>query len=105
LNREVIKRSEAEHLINCISNGTVPMESLVPHLSNPALATRQRELILNVLKLKTMSSGLGIPTPQMGPRSSPLNEFFLSQPPPVHHTRVSPLLFSGPGKIKNSVNL
>lgn len=103
LNRDVLRRSEAEHLLTSINNGSVPMESLVRHLSNMSLPARQRELILNVLKWKTMnipppssSSNQGLSAPQVVQRSSPLNEFFLSQPPPVHHSRVSPLLF-GPG--------
>jgi len=56
LNPEVIKRPEAEHLLNCLNNGSLPIGSVLHQLSNPNMQPRQRELILSVLKLKSVAA-------------------------------------------------
>jgi len=109
LNPEVLKRQETEHLINSINAGTFPLEQLVAQLSNPKLHPQQRDLVLTVLKLKTLQhqqqqhgfqqqppppaalQALFSAGPQMMPpqRTSP-------QPPPAQ-SRVSPLMFGGGG--------
>jgi len=101
LNPEVLKRPEAEHLLRCINNGSCPVETLVEQLSNPAINPRQRELILSVLKLRTVSHNFpppvqGLIAPHLMSRASPLHEHLLSQPPNAH-SRVSPLMFPGMG--------
>jgi len=114
LNPEAIKRPEAEHLLTALNNGSFPLTSVIQQLSNPNLQPRQRELILAVLKLKTLAQH-HIPPPQaaaamqagggahghlMAPhlpvnRTSPL----LTQPPPQGgaHARLSPLMFGVAG--------
>jgi len=97
LNPDVLKRPEAEHLLTCLNNGTYPLENILQQLSNPALQPRQRELILSVLKIRTMSRNFPPPlqsliAPQMMARTSP-HEHLLSQPPPPPLSRVSPLMF------------
>eukprot|EP00088_Acartia_fossae_P068576 TRINITY_DN872_c0_g1_i2.p1 TRINITY_DN872_c0_g1~~TRINITY_DN872_c0_g1_i2.p1 ORF type:complete len:1010 (+),score=359.78 TRINITY_DN872_c0_g1_i2:207-3236(+) len=101
VNPEVLKRPETEQLINCVNNGSFPVENIVGQLANPSLPMRQQELYLTVLKLKTLSfppalQGLlagpaGMVAP---PRTSPLHEH-LSHPPPGVHSRLSPLMFGG----------
>lgn len=101
LNPEVLKRAETEHLIRCINSGACPIETIIEQLSNPALNPRQRELILTVLKLRTLGHTFPPPfqglmaAPQMMSRASP-HDHLLSQPPPAH-SRVSPLMFAGMG--------
>jgi len=64
LNRELLSRPEADHLMMGLNNGTITVDNLVQQLNNTALQQRQRDLLLNVLKLKTMAP------PQL-PRSAP----------------------------------
>ena len=62
---------EAEQVIRGLNSGNITVEQLVQQLANPALAQRQRDLILSVLKLRSLgarSQGLPPPMPQqVGP--------------------------------------
>jgi len=102
VNPEVLKRPETEPLMNCVNNGTFPVENLVAQLSNPNLPRREQELLLTVLKVKTrpfppaLASLFGGPNMVPPPRSSPLPEHLAQPPPPTaHSSRVSPLMFGG----------
>jgi len=113
LNPEVLKRQETEHLMNNVNNGNFPLDNLVAQLSNPKLHPQQRDLVLTVLKLKTLQQQQPPPPPpsfQQPPanslqalfaaappttmRASP-SEQHLSQPGAGGPPRVSPLMFSG----------
>jgi len=101
LNPEVLKRPETENLLRCVHTGTYPVENLVEQLSNPALNPRNRDIILTVLKLRTLSHNFPPPlqnllAPHLMSRASP-HDHHLSHPPPAPQSRVSPLMFPGMG--------
>jgi len=132
LNPEAIKRPEADHLLTALNNGSFPLTSVIQQLSNPNLQPRQRELILAVLKLKTLAAQHHIPPPPpaqvaaagamqpggvgghlMAPPHLPVNRTspLLTQPPPppqqggaAAHARLSPLMFgvAGGNSLPNS---
>jgi len=109
LNAELLARPEAEQLLVGLNTGNITVENIVQQLSNPALQVnqRQRDLLLSVLKLKTMGAGpnpgrggSGLPHPPMPPhlalpRTSPLppNDPMMLLPQGGPPTRVSPLMF------------
>ena len=105
LNPEVLKRQETEHLMNNVNNGNFPLENLVAQLSNPKLHPQQRDLVLTVLKLKTLQQQQ---PPSFQPPAS-LQALFAAAPPtmraspsehlsqPAGPPRVSPLMFGGGG--------
>ena len=47
---------EAEQVIRGLNSGNITVEQLVQQLANPALAQRQRDLILSVLKLRSLGA-------------------------------------------------
>lgn len=91
-NPEVLKRSEAEHLILGLNSGSFSLENIVQQLSNPALQVRQRELILTVLKLKTS----GLPPPTSGPAAAP--PFMMNGIPPLGSALLPPRTSPLPGQ-------
>merc|ERR550519_2244080 len=113
LNRELLSRPEADHLMMGLNNGTITVDNLVQQLNNTALQQRQRDLLLNVLKLKTMAPPQlprsGGPPQQFGPPHltvssvggqrgtsplpDPLQNMILQQQQAVQAARVSPLMF------------
>merc|ERR1719466_13325 len=106
LNTELLARPEAEQLLVGLNSGNISVENIVQQLSNPALQQRQRDLLLSVLKLKTMGGptqgrgGAGLPPPPIPPhlalpRTSPLppNDPMMLLPQGAPPTRVSPLMF------------
>lgn len=104
LNTELLARPEAEQLIMGLNTGNITIENILQQLSNPALQQRQRDLLLSVLKLRTMNSGLGrggsnlpppLPPHLALPRNSPLppNDPMMLLPQGAPPTRVSPLMF------------
>merc|ERR1719466_679622 len=103
LNTELLARPEAEQLLVGLNSGNISVENILQQLSNPALQQRQRDLLLSVLKLKTMTAparaGPGLPPPLPPhlalPRTSPLppNDPMMLLPQGVPPTRVSPLMF------------
>jgi len=106
LNAELLARPEAEQLLMGLNSGNITVENIVQQLSNPALQQRQRDLLLSVLKLKTMGGpnqgrgGPGLPPPPIPPhlalpRTSPLppNDPMMLLPQGGPPTRVSPLMF------------
>merc|ERR1719187_2891097 len=112
LNTELLARPEAEQLLVGLNSGNITIENIMQQLSNPALQVnqRQRDLLLSVLKLKTMGAGpnpgrggSGLPHPPMPPhlalpRTSPLppNDPMMLLPQGGPPTRVSPLMFPHP---------
>merc|ERR1719500_2390974 len=104
LNTELLARPEAEQLLVGLNSGNITIENIMQQLSNPALQQRQRDLLLSVLKLKTMggaaNGGRGSGLPPLPhhlalPRTSPLppNEPMMLLPQGAPPTRVSPLMF------------
>jgi len=105
LNTELLARPEAEQLLVGLNSGNISVENILQQLSNPALQQRQRDLLLSVLKLKTMGGpapargGAGLPPPLPPhlalPRTSPLppNDPMMLLPQGAPPTRVSPLMF------------
>jgi len=103
LNTELLARPEAEQLLVGLNSGNISVENILQQLSNPALQQRQRDLLLSVLKLKTMTAparaGPGLPPPLPPhlalPRTSPLppNDPMMLLPQGAPPTRVSPLMF------------
>merc|ERR1719209_1950298 len=101
LNTEVLALPEAEQVIRGLNSGNITVEQLVQQLANPALAQRQRDLILSVLKLRSLGArgqGLPPPMPQQLPRVSPVAQqadplMLLPQGVPGPAARVSPLMF------------
>lgn len=101
LNPEILKRPETENLLRLVNSGTYPVDNLVEQLSSPALNPRNRDLILTVLKIRTLSHNFPPPlqnllAPHLMSRASP-HDHLLSHPPPASHSRVSPLMFPGMG--------
>lgn len=107
LNPALLKLPEAEHLLASLNNGTYPVENILHQLSNPALQPRQRELILSVLKIRTMSQHLPPPLMAMMAASSTAagHDHLLSHPPPPPQSRVSPLIFGGAGGAANHLSV
>jgi len=103
LNTELLARPEAKQLLVGLNSGNITVENILQQLSNPALQLRQRDLLLSVLKLKTMTNhgrtGSGLPPPipphLAMPRTSPLppNDPMMLLPQGAPPTRVSPLMF------------
>merc|ERR1719319_2090204 len=111
LNRELLSRPEADHLMMGLNNGTITVDNLVQQLNNTALQQRQRDLLLNVLKLKTMApppltvSSVGgqrgtspLPDPLQSMLLQPQQanqapSMLLQQQQAVQAARVSPLMF------------
>jgi len=106
LNTELLARPEAEQLLVGLNSGNISVENILQQLSNPALQLRQRELLLSVLKLKTLTPGSGRagqglppslpPPPHITlPRTSPLppNDPMMLLPHGAPPSRVSPLMF------------
>merc|ERR1719319_541069 len=101
LNTEVLALPEAEQVIRGLNSGNITVEQLVQQLANPALAQRQRDLILSVLKLRSLGArgqGLPPPMPQQMARVSPVPQqadpmMLLPQGVPGPAARVSPLMF------------
>jgi hypothetical protein len=104
LNTELLARPEAEQLLVGLNSGNITIENIMQQLSNPALQQRQRDLLLSVLKLKTMggaaNGGRGSGLPPLPhhlalPRTSPLppTDPMMLLPQGAPPTRVSPLMF------------
>lgn len=116
LNRELLSRPEADHLMMGLHNGTITVDNLVQQLNNTALQQRQRDLLLNVLKLKTMAPPQlprtapgpmppqSFPPPHLtvssvggqrgtSPLPDPLQNLLMQQQQAVQAARVSPLMF------------
>jgi len=74
VNTELLNRPEAEQLMLGLNSGNITLENILQQLSNPALQQRQRDLLLSVLKVKTMGGvgRVGVPVPTMVPRLSPM---------------------------------
>jgi translation initiation factor 4E transporter len=100
LNTDLLARPEAEQLILGINSGNITLDNLLHQLSNPGLQQRQRDLLLSVLKLRTLG-----PDPRRGaagPARSlppPLAPHLAPAPQPAGGdplqlpARVSPLMF------------
>jgi len=103
LNTELLARPEAKQLLVGLNSGNITVENILQQLSNPALQQRQRDLLLSVLKLKTMTNhgraGPGLPPPLPPhlamPRTSPLppNDPMMLLPQGAPPARVSPIMF------------
>jgi len=106
LNTELLARPEAEQLLVGLNSGNISVENILQQLSNPALQQRQRDLLLSVLKLKTMGASAhgrggpaGLPPPIPPhlalPRTSPLppTDSMMLLPQGAPPSRVSPLMF------------
>ena len=79
---------EAEQVIRGLNSGNITVEQLVQQLANPALAQRQRDLILSVLKLRSLGArGQGLPPPMQ--QQVTLAGCSVSHPPQL--PRVSPV--------------
>ena len=64
LNTDLLARPEAEQLILGLNSGNITLEHVLQQLSNPGLQQRQRDLLLSVLKLRTLApQHRGLPPP------------------------------------------
>ena len=61
LNTELLARPEADQLMHGLNSGNITVEHLVHQLSNPGVNHRQRDLLLSVLKVRSLGPRAGLP--------------------------------------------
>merc|ERR1719189_887971 len=61
LNTELLARPEADQLMHGLNSGNITVEHLVHQLNNPGVNHRQRDLLLSVLKLRSLGPRAGLP--------------------------------------------
>jgi len=63
INTELLARPEAEQVVRGLNAGTISLDAVLQQLSNPSLHQAQRDLLLSVLKLKTVGPRQTLPPP------------------------------------------
>merc|ERR1719180_694773 len=100
LNTELLARPEADQLMHGLNSGNITMEHLVHQLNNPGVNHRQRDLLLSVLKVRSLGPRAGLPQglpPNHGQQGLPHHGQHAQQqqglPPPLapQMARVSPV--------------
>ena len=61
LNTELLARPEADQLMHGLNSGNITVEHLVHQLNNPGVNHRQRDLLLSVLKVRSLGPRAGLP--------------------------------------------
>jgi len=73
LNTELLARPEADQLMQGLNSGNITVDHLLHQLNNPGVNHRQRDLLLSVLKLRSL-----------GPRPGNMPQGHPPPPPPGH---------------------
>merc|ERR1719209_2614597 len=102
LNTELLARPEADQLMHGLNSGNITVEHLVHQLNNPGVNHRQRDLLLSVLKLRSLGPRAGLPQglppnhqqgqlPNHGQQQAVGNQGGLPPPLAPQMARVSPV--------------
>merc|ERR1719278_462704 len=102
LNTELLARPEADQLMHGVNSGNITVEHLVHQLNNPGVNHRQRDLLLSVLKVRSLGPRAGLPQglppnhqqgqlPNHGQQQAVGNQGGLPPPLAPQMARVSPV--------------
>ena len=102
LNTELLARPEADQLMHGLNSGNITVEHLVHQLNNPGVNHRQRDLLLSVLKVRSLGPRAGLPQglppnhqqgqlPNHGQQQAVGSQGGLPPPLAPQMTRVSPV--------------
>ena len=96
LNTELLARPEADQLMHGLNSGNITVEHLVHQLNNPGVNHRQRDLLLSVLKVRSLGPRAGLPPshgqgPMSNQQQGPNHVGALPPPLAAQMARVSPV--------------